>query len=582
MSTNTMKDGKYLLQENFARDWNNGVLPITKFSLTEGKIVEAEGNEYRVQEGYEVPIWVLDSENMNGRTYTQKLGERIIQEAKKTFAMKDHPKDEGSVDKIVAVVENPHIVEANHSNNTSKDTLLCVNAFFVDDDFERKVEKILDRGMGLGVSSVGYGEVLKNGKIDEDSYELERYFDFVVDPSYQVYLTKDFNRQINEDISKTDTNTVSDDEVIEEETKDPVAPVIAESEEKEKEIMAAEKSKKLSIEEKNLRIGVKSLFEKAEKIESLDEKREAYEEVLEYCDGVDFAQEFIEQANGAIAEIDAQIKELASKGKDYDKLSESNSAVVEERDSLLEKVSTMEKQHRTDLNSLTERFDIACGLLDDMKDREEQLKEMYEISVAEKNGMVTATEYKELHYYLEKKDEEVEELRSKMRELRRRLGEKGKKKKKYEDDDEMPDVEDEEAEADDDDEDDEEDQEEKSNYKKKKKKEAVRQVEDDNDNDDDYSFNRLNPDVVDYYEDLAYQNPKMESIKDKILSCRTIFEAQRTYLKLKDLVEELEAPQRDLKDLKEVVRTNPRINRDNKVKAPGLVGSTLKNRKGWV
>ena len=44
--------------------------------------------------------------------------------------------------------------------------------------------------------------------------------------------------------------------------------------------------------------------------------------------------------------------------------------------------------------------------------------------------------------------------------------------------------------------------------------------------------------MKDYYRDLECRNPKVALIKTDIMKCRTLLEAQMTYLRLKGLVEE--------------------------------------------
>ena len=122
--------------------------------------------------------------------------------------------------------------------------------------------------------------------------------------------------------------------------------------------------------------------------------------------------------------------------------------------------------------------------------------------------------------------------------------------KKSEDDDEDDDEEDETDDDEEDDDDVEDEEPEEKEEKKKGKKES-----------------RINPEVREYYEDLEYRNPKVVKIKEEILSRRTLLEAQKTYLKLRALVED----------------TDYRVYRSGK---KTYVESTKKNpaplHEGWV
>ncbi len=517
------------LVENFAKDWNNNILPLMEIANSK-KIVEADGKEYPVSIAYEVPIWRLGEKNLNGRTYSKELAEKVIKEGKKTFCLKDHPQDDGSVDRIVAIAENPHI----------KENVFYADAYFVDEDFENKIEKIVERGMGLGVSSSALGDLDESGNVLVEGFEIERYFDFVINPSYQVYLTKegrkteeikDNTTNIKEDIKMT-TNTVVNTE-------------------KEKKKMA-DKNKTLSIEEKNLRLGVKNLFEKAESKGDLQEKVDAYKEVLDYCDGVDIAEDYVKEATDKISEIQTQIYELANKGKEVDSLKESTEKTTTE---LTEKVNTLEEEK----NLLAEKYDRAIELLESMKEREKKIKELYEVAVAEKNGMVTAGEYKELQVFSESQEKEIEELKEEITKLKKRIrsimektlekgrkkvDEEGEKKKDDDDEDEM-DPEDEKGDMEDEE-------------KEDKKEES--QV---------YDF-RNSADVEYYYEDLVGRNPNVKKIKKDILNCKTLFEAQRTYFRLRDLVEDDIMPNK-------FKTVNLEENKKSERKT-----SKLNVRKGWV
>ena len=85
---------------------------------------------------------------------------------------------------------------------------------------------------------------------------------------------------------------------------------------------------------------------------------------------------------------------------------------------------------------------------------------------------------------------------------------------------------------------DEEDEEREEDKDKKKESSFVRK----SNRDADYRFIRDNKQIRDYYEDLLLENPNVEKIKEEILGCGTLFEAQKKYLNLKDLVEDIPNP----------------------------------------
>lgn len=130
------------------------------------------------------PVWNLDTVNLNGRIYPSELAERICKESPATIANDGHESDYrtgAEYSGAVAVCKNPRV-----ENNQ-----LWVDIEFIDDDYRRKLEAISSQGVPIGVSSVGYGEMDKDGRVIPESYELVRFLDFVTSPAGLVYATKE-------------------------------------------------------------------------------------------------------------------------------------------------------------------------------------------------------------------------------------------------------------------------------------------------------------------------------------------------------------------------------------------------------
>jgi len=141
-----------------------------------------EGTEKQVLEAWEFPVWRLESRNKNNRVYTRKLGEKVVKENKWSYGLLNHPDDDGDVEKIWAIEKDPHIKKINNEE------YLMANVYLVGQHGKGLVKDILSvPGAGIGLSSSGFGEVLNSGEVDESTYELERYFDFVLNPSYDVW-----------------------------------------------------------------------------------------------------------------------------------------------------------------------------------------------------------------------------------------------------------------------------------------------------------------------------------------------------------------------------------------------------------
>ena len=132
-------------------------------------------------------VWKLDQVNLNGRIYGLDLAKRIVAENPVTVAYDGHDVDwrtgqEYGITK--AVCSNPRI----------EDGELRVDIDFVDEPYEKLLRALVDKGVAIGVSSVGWGETDEKGRVKADTYELVRFLDFVTCPAGEVYATIDENR----------------------------------------------------------------------------------------------------------------------------------------------------------------------------------------------------------------------------------------------------------------------------------------------------------------------------------------------------------------------------------------------------
>jgi len=498
---------------------------IKKLPLTESEaLLEQDGTTYKCRGAYEIPVWRLDQKNLNERIYSSKLAEKLMKESAVTLGLANHPKDEADVLNTFAVEKNPHVREG----------IMYVDAYLVGKNGELANE-ILEAGGQIGLSSSAYGDVDDNGTVLEEGFEIERYADWVDQPSYQVFASKESKKEEKEE----------DKESAEKKVEEKV-------EEKKEKAMAENptKEKKLTLAEKNLKLGLKHLFESADATEDLKDKLSVYQEIVEYCEDAEssFVQEYLEEANAKIKEINDTLYELAIKGKETDKLKESVESVEKEKTTLTEQIEEVTQKYE----AVKVKYEKAAQMLDDLKLREEKFKEMYDTALAEKNGMVKASEYNELYHYTEEKEEEIEELKEKIRELKKQVEESQKvdkptkkiKKKKEEEVEEK--VEDEVVEE---------------------------QVEEEEEQNDDL-LESATASVRDYYERMVDRYPNMKKIKEQILKCRTLMEAQRTYLSLKDLIEDSPSPYHKI----------PLIKEDDKgtEREKAYLSSGMKIREGWL
>ena len=116
-------------------------------------------------------VWKLGEMNLNGRIYTRGLAERIVSENKKTVAYDGH-------DVNWTTGEEYGIAKAVCSNPRIEGNELRVDIDFIDEAYKARLEKLVDMGISIGVSSVGYGDV--------DPTTI-RFLDFVTMPAGDVY-----------------------------------------------------------------------------------------------------------------------------------------------------------------------------------------------------------------------------------------------------------------------------------------------------------------------------------------------------------------------------------------------------------
>ena len=318
-----------------------------------------------------------------------------------------------------------------------------------------------------------------------------------------------------------------------------------------------------SIEEKSLLLNIKSMFKETKQITNVFERQEGYNSLLSYFDeklsesGIDLKNE-IEKAFKEDEElIHSQIEKypeicekattFESKVSDLEKsLAEANEKLSQTEASLKEaeeKLSVITKENAV----LESKFAESCEMLDNFKAYANKQKEITRTLEAEKNGMVTPKEYKESIVYAQSLEEELKKVKAELYET--------KKSKKEDDDEDEPEKQDE-PEDDDNDKDDGEDKDDLDKIDDKNKKKE--------------SF--INEGVEDYYRDLAYRNPKVVIIKEDIMKCRTVLEAQMTYLRLKGLVDESSSNYYD--------RANKAVSKIATKEEKNVKRSAL--REGWI
>lgn len=292
-----------------------------------------------------------------------------------------------------------------------------------------------------------------------------------------------------------------------------------------------------SIEEKSLLLNIKAMFKEAKQTENVFERLTNYESLLSYFtenmlvvgkdikDDIDTA---IKADNAYISECVANHQSISEKAATFEaKATELESQLKEANEKLVASEAALKEANEkisvitTENADLEKKYSESCELLDNFKTYATKQKEIVKTLEAEKNGMITPKDYKEAIVYSQSLEDELKKAKAALYEAKKKGCDEDDDKKDPEVDtdkdepEDTPDADDADDKADDSDDDVEKIDD------KKKKKEAF-----------------ANEDVQDYYNDLLYRNPKVTLIKEDIMKCRTLLEAQMTYLRLKGLVEE--------------------------------------------
>ena len=500
-------------------------------TITVSEATSTTPSVYKALAVYTFPISRPDKRNLNNRIYSSALWENVIKSGKAegTYGLMDHPKEEGSTKDIWCVWRNLRFSE-------DKKLILCDAYLF--GMWGKQVLEALEAGGQIGLSSSGWGEFLgDNTTLDPNSYEIERVADFVFNPSYEVYGVQD------DLVTQTES-------VISEEKEDKKESALNKQEE-----TVMNKIDTSSLEGKALEFNVRSMLKENSKIEDVVRRIEENTNLALYIpEGT-----LKEEVSNAISNDRSLILEGYRNYESLKKTEEEKEAKIAE---LTESVANLEKQLEEvkesaskDKSSLEEEFENACTLLDSMKEYTEKQDELLRVANAEKNSLVSVSDYKEALVYAEEKEEENAELKKEINALRRKLKESASKKKEEE-----PEVDTKDAPED--------DKKEEPEVTETPKDDETPEEKDTN-KEESYSFYKgVNPDVRNYYEDLEYRNPRMVKIKEEILSKRTLLEAQKTYFKLRSLVE-------DNGDSYKLYNSGKKVYSESKKKSTSL-------REGWV
>jgi hypothetical protein len=168
----------------------NILVPARLFEKVDTLLREAVVGDktYPILAVYRFPFTRPGQKNLNGRIYLHDLWDRLFSMKIVTVSLVNHPEDDGDPARIWAVMKNA-------GYNTNR-TLGMIDCYIIDNEFGKTAMGVLAAGGELGLSSSGLGDFGADGiTVDSNTYELERWADWVLNPSYSVFGSIDDKKE---------------------------------------------------------------------------------------------------------------------------------------------------------------------------------------------------------------------------------------------------------------------------------------------------------------------------------------------------------------------------------------------------
>lgn len=441
-----------------------------------------EGTPYKALAIYRFEFTRPGQKNLNGRIYPYALWDKVLAAGLVTLALMDHPAEgAGNPKDVWAVVRNPQYSEDR--------SVITADAYIIDNENGRSALGVLEAGGDLGLSSSGYGDFLSDGiTVDPDTFQLERYFDWVLQPSYEVYGHQ--QDKIGE-----------------------AATAIANHKTENKEISM----KTMTLREKrDYEISMKKIFAETSAIANPKERLAKAKEALSFYEGIDcdtLKKEFEELAANAEKECDAAIA----------KAQEADAALQRAENAELDAGTAKAENAAKDkiISSLEQELNAKKEEVDKKDASIKEYKELIKSFTEDASKKVSYDDYCKLrefaeravHLLSEKRSEigrlqaENLSLRDKLNLSERRLTALVNKQMK------------EEAAA-------------KEHQKKvlEARQNTERKIQESKERE---LVENANPEVRSYYEDLVARGEDVAHMREAILHKKTLFEAQTFFLKNK-------------------------------------------------
>jgi hypothetical protein len=470
------------------------LVPARLFEKVDTPLQEAVVGDktYPILAVYRFPFTRPGQKNLNGRTYPYALWDRLFTMNITTVSLVDHPANDGDPARIWAVMKN-----AGYNKDR---TLGMVDCYIIDNEFGRTAIGVLAAGGDIGLSSSGIGDFEVDGEtVAPDSYELERWSDWVLNPSYSVFgkIDDKISEAVMTDPKQNRGNSI------------PENPSTGLQEDKTGDGM-----KTLSLREKrDLEASLKKIYEDVRSIKAVRERLDRAKESLTFYEDtkVEFYKSEFEEL---IKETEKEFEAALAKGEQVD--------VVKKE---AEDLSQLAREARKEAEDLKKENELLKKENEELKS---QVKESQKFKDESAGLLASLTEsmrrnipyekYEELRQYAIRATKLYSEIKSDRNLLQIRVQEMTNEKKALEEAQMVQYQKDAAARA----------HVEKLRQRNAEAKaiseQRLREAK-------EAEFMRnVNPEVLEYYNDLLRRDGSMAGLREQILSRRTLTEAQMLVL----------------------------------------------------
>lgn len=326
------QDGRYILRENICLLAEN----IRKVPLEEKEIkeIKEKKSDFNGKTKYIIKVWDREY-NANERSYRNVI-DRVVSENKRTVGLMNHPEDEPDPEKIFGVEKNPFIDD---------DGWLSVE-FYPCGFWGQMIEDVILNDGPITVSSACLGNLDESGcVVNDETFELERYFDFVFGPSNRLNQYQNSTEKREDDGSVSHVSNIGITGITE-----PIKENTSSEIKLHRDNISEQKTEKgdISMPEKELlestmKMNIRSMLREAEKIESLSEKKEILTSAHSYASQIADSK-LTEEIQNEITKVEEEIKTLTEKGQKSDELAKSVDSLKEEKRLLAKEVVALEKE----------------------------------------------------------------------------------------------------------------------------------------------------------------------------------------------------------------------------------------------